>query len=130
VGASDVNIPRVVARVGLAEHCFAKLTAGANVVNIPTVVARVLRVLLCFAKLTAVASDVNIPRVVISLRNEVGCAAVTAAKLGCTSSPLLLEHSAGGEEPGEWAELRVMRDTDKLLSVKVKGGGISSKGSG
>jgi hypothetical protein len=55
------------------------------------------------------------------MSHEAGCAVVTAAKLGCISSPLQLEHSAVGEEQGEWAKLRAMclPDKGKLVRVKV-----------
>jgi hypothetical protein len=133
-GASDVNIPRVVARVQLELHCFAKPMAVANDANIPRVASRVLRVRLCFAEPMAGASDVNIPRVVTRVRREqhgfakhtaeacdvniqtvvarvrhaAGCAVATAVKLCGASSLMLLKHSARGEEVGESAELRAM----------------------
>jgi hypothetical protein len=62
------------------------------------------------------------------MRHEAGCAVVMAAKQGCTSSLLLLEHSAGGEELGECAVLPGMRQTDSGEFVRVKGGGVGSMG--
>jgi hypothetical protein len=68
VRASDVNIPRVVARVLRVRLYFAWDMAGANDVNILMVVTRVLGVRLRFAWDMAGVSDVNIPRVVTRVR--------------------------------------------------------------
>jgi hypothetical protein len=127
-GGKLCQFPKVVTRVRQVRLCFAKHTAGANDVNISVVVARVLLGQHCFAQHTAGANDVNISVVVARVRHKVGCDVVMAVKLGSVSSPMLLKHSAGGEEPGGSGELRAMCQKGQWL-VGATSGDVSSRGS-